>query len=184
MTAAKKNPAETPRIVLSDGSAASIDGARLTVEGPGGELRVLYEEGKVTLFVDAAEVVLKARGQATLEAPRGLTLRSAEHIAIDAPRIDAKSQEATWTSGRLELAIGVLETAAHRTRVVAEEVETVCGELYERSREVLRETSGLVEERAGRLRVLVTDAYRLIAKRGSIESEEDTKIDGKRVLLG
>lgn len=184
MTAAKKSADSSPRIVMSDGSAATLEGARLTVEGPGGELRVVYEEGKVTLFVDAPDVIIKARTRARIEASEELTLASSGRIALEAPRVDSRSEEATWTSGRLELAVGVLQTAARRTTVVAEEIETICGGLFERSREVLRETSGLVEERAGRLRVLVSDAYRLVARRGSIESEEDTKIDGKRVLLG
>ena len=58
--------------------------------------------------------------------------------------------------------------------------------LTPRSRQafLLRTVEGLLETRARRARTLVDRGLELLARRTSVVSREDTRIDGKRVLLG
>jgi len=56
--------------------------------------------------------------------------------------------------------------------------------VIERAKDTYRHVEGLAELQANRTRTLVEDTCRTIAEKTTIVSEDDTLIDGKRVLLG
>jgi hypothetical protein len=95
------------------------------------------------------------RGETTISAPKDLIL-SGERVII-------RGAEASIEVGKLEV------TAAR---------------LVERVFEAYREVDSLLQTRAGRMRTLVRGALDLLSGSTNIVSEEDTSIDGKRVLLG
>jgi hypothetical protein len=77
-----------------------------------------------------------------------------------------------------------VETSAPNVEVRAGRWAVHAERVFEHAVDAYREISGLAQLRAHRARTLVQDAWRLLAGRTSIVSEEDTAIDGKRVLLG
>lgn len=77
-----------------------------------------------------------------------------------------------------------VETSAPSVEVRAGRWALHAERIFENAVDSYREVSGLAQLRAHRARTLVKDAWRLLAGRTSIVSEEDTAIDGKRVLLG
>lgn len=97
-------------------------------------------------------------GTAEISAPAG-------DLTLSAPkgRISLRAAEVVCETGRFELR--------------AERIVEVAGDVY-------RQIEGVLQTRAERVRTLVTGAYHVLAKRARIASEEDTAVDGKRVLLG
>jgi uncharacterized protein DUF3540 len=94
-------------------------------------------------------------------------------------------------AGRIVLRAGEVETAADLVRTTATEivthagrVEVEAGRIVERAGDIYCHVEGLAELQAGRARTLVEGAYQLVAKKTTVTSDEDTIIDGKRVLLG
>jgi hypothetical protein len=88
---------------------------------------------------------------------------------------------------------GDITIAAPQGRVIIEARELVhnvgkwelrAQRLVERVVDAYRDASGIAETRSGRLRCIVDGALQMLAARTSITSDEDTTIDGKRVLLG
>ena len=103
-------------------------------------------------------------GELRLEAPRDLVL-AAPH-----GRVRIAGREVELTADRLRQEIGHIEIAA--------------GRIVERSRELYRSVETLLETRARRARTIVETTLELLSGRTSVVSKEDTRIDGKRVLLG
>lgn len=98
------------------------------------------------------------RGETVLAAARGDLVLSSE-----TGRVVIRGAEASIEVGKLEIS---------------------AGRIVERAFEVYRDVDTLLHTRAGRLRTLVRGAMDLLSGSTSIASEEDTAIDGKRVLLG
>ena len=103
-------------------------------------------------------------GVLELSAPEKLTLHMPHgRVAIEAETLSVRAAAAEWAVGQWEL---------RAERVV------------ERARDAFRTVEGLLETRAHRARILVDRTLELCARRASVRSDEDTRIDGKRVLLG
>lgn len=93
--------------------------------------------------------------------------------------------------GRVVLRASEVATAAELVQTVASEVVTKAGRVeveasrvVERAGDIYHHVEGLAELQAGRARTLVEGAYQVAAKKTTIQSDEDTIVDGKRVLLG
>ncbi len=54
----------------------------------------------------------------------------------------------------------------------------------ERSRDVFRDVADLCQSRVGRARTLVSDVYSVFSRRSVMVSEDETSIDGNKILLG
>lgn len=94
-------------------------------------------------------------------------------------------------AGRIVFRAGEVETSADVVRTTATEIltqagriEVDAGRIVERAGDTYCHVEGLAELQAGRARTLVAAAYQLVAKKTTVTSEDDTIIDGKRVLLG
>lgn len=101
-------------------------------------------------------------GDLTLSAPGRVVLRATE-VVTAAELVQTTASEVVTKAGR---------------------VEVEAGRVVERAGDAYRHVKGLAELQAGRARTLVEGAHQLAAKRTSVQSDEDTIIDGKRVLLG
>lgn len=130
--------------------------------------RVLCQQGTDAWFVVGAlgparrRAVHLAGGTLTLTAPC-VHIRATSEIAVSA--------EAVRTTAPL-----IADAAGRR--------ETVAERIVERASDAYRHTSGLTETTAGRARTFVKDLYSVFTRRTTLESTEETAIDGKRVLLG
>jgi hypothetical protein len=87
-------------------------------------------------------------------------------------------------AGSIVLRTARVETIANEIASVVGKVELRAERIVERAVDVYRDVEGTLQTRAGRMRTLVEDAFRLFARRTDVRSREDTAIDGKRVLLG
>jgi hypothetical protein len=132
--------------------------------------RVTTKRGRASATI-AGEVIELRDGDGALivryDAERGETVIAAARgdlvLAADQGRVVIRAAEASIEVSRLEV---------RATRII------------ERAAEVYREVDTLMQTRAGRLRTLVAGAFSLLAGSTHIASEEDTAIDGKRILLG
>ena len=87
--------------------------------------------------------------------------------------------------GRLRMsARDGVELHTSLVRMVVERMHIDAEEILEKSEDVIREVRGRLLTKAERLRTLVSGAARFAARRTEIRSEEETAIDGERVLLG
>jgi hypothetical protein len=145
------------RLVTSAGASAEVSGDTIVVRDPRGAIVVTYDAA-------TGRTELTAPGDLVLAAPEGKVLLKGREIELDADvRATVRSPEVVNAAGRWEL--------------VAERV-------IERAEDVYREVGSLLQVRAGRMRTIVRDTYQLFGKRVAVRAEEDTSIDGKRVLLG
>jgi Protein of unknown function (DUF3540) len=87
-------------------------------------------------------------------------------------------------AGSIVLRSARVETIANEVASLVGKVEIKAERIIERAVDVYRDVEGTLQTRAGRVRTLVQDAFRLFARRTDVRSREDTSIDGKRVLLG
>ncbi|MEZ4294661.1 MAG: DUF3540 domain-containing protein [Polyangiaceae bacterium] len=150
--------------------------------------RVLVDEGPEGWFVLgalgparrrvavplAAGLIARSNGEAGVElhvAEGDLTLSATGRVVVRA------GTEVTTTAASVSTTASQLTESVGRRELTAERV-------VERAADVYRRATGLVETTAGRARTLVEGDLDLCAGRTSIASEEDTVIDGKRVLLG
>ena len=62
--------------------------------------------------------------------------------------------------------------------------ELTASTLVEQAREAVRGVEGLLEQRIGRARVFVKETFSMTSRRTQLDSEEDTTIDGKKILIG
>jgi hypothetical protein len=159
-------PAEGDRVLIqriTDGSTYVLGVVRAsrapTIATPTGASASI--EGERIALRDAAGRLLLtldgATGELRLEAERDLRLSAPEgRVVVEASAMD--------------LSVGHYELRAER--------------IIERAADVFRTAEGILETRARHARTLVSRTLELFGRRTTIASEEDTRIDGKRVLLG
>jgi len=111
-------------------------------------------------------------GQLLLSVSDGGVVRllAVRRIELDAPEIRLRSESLEVDAGQTRWSVGRWELRAKQ--------------LVERAGDVLRHAEGLYETRARRARWLVDRTLELRSRRTFVASEQDTRIDGKRVLLG
>lgn len=198
---------------LPDGGAAELRGEALEIRDPAGKLRVRYAageaeitspEGDLTLAAPNGRVVLKGGVDVTIEAARDVThsagrrldleagrgqdgpqLRVEPHaVAVKADRLSTHARHGVFVAGQVTVIARAIETTAREIATSADRVELDAGRLIEKTRDVFRDVVDLAQTRAGRIRTIVKDVYTTHARRTVLVSEEDTSIDGAKVLLG
>ena len=127
----------------------------------------------------------RARASATVV---GETIEVRDGAGALIVRYDAERGETVIAAAK-----GDLVLAADTGRVVirgleasieVSKLEVRAARIVERAAEVYRDVDTLLQTRAGRVRTLVRGAMELLSGSTRIASEDDTSIDGKRVLLG
>lgn len=165
-------------LFLPDGSSASVVGDALEVRDPIGRVLVRYANGSAEIAVPQGDLVLSA--------PRGrVVLRSGEEVAVEAPRVSVETDEANAiVRGPVSLLAQRIATSAEVLSQSAERFEVTATRLVEKTREAFRDTAELAQTRVGRARTIVGDVYALFSRRTTMVSNEDTSIDGSKILLG
>ena len=159
-------PAEGDRVIAQEveGGGAFVLGVvhasrRACVTAPSGASASI--EGEAIALRDAAGRLLLtldgATGELRLEAQKDL-------------RLSAPAGKVVVEASAMSLAVGHYELRAER--------------IIESTTDAFRAASGLLETRAKHARMIVSRTLELFGRRTTIASEEDTRIDGKRVLLG
>ena len=180
--------AAQPLVVATpEGASASVEEASILVRDPSGAVVVVYDaaRGEARIVADRGDLALSApSGRVVISAGLDVELRGGESVKIGAPEVECTAARATLHT--TEAAI-----SADRVRVSAEELVALVGRyelraqrLFHKAIDAYYDVDGLLQTRAGQLRSVVKGAIRMFAKRTSVVSEEDTFIDGKRVLLG
>lgn len=107
---------------------------------------------------------------------RGARIR-AKRASLDAERAELEVERTRVTGERLDTHVSLIRTTAERIETVAESVTQRFGALC-------RRVTGLLETRAGRLRMLVSGAWHGRAERADLRTRETFKVDGDQIHLG
>lgn len=112
-----------------------------------------------------------------LEMREGRTSLRTRRLGADVGRADLRVQEAN-------LAVTTLRTVARRVRQEMDLLEMRAGRILERAKEAWRETEGLSQTRAGRLRMVATGALQAIGEQALLKARDAVKVKGERIHLG
>lgn len=199
-------------IALPDGGSAELRGRALEIRDAEGRVVVRYEDGAATISPEAGDLHLRApQGSVriesavdvSIEAGRDLSQKAARRADIEVgaaaepqvrieakkarikvDQIEALSKASRFVTGQATvLARTAALTATHLAQNV-ERYDLTATRLVERTRDAFREAQDLAQTKVGRARTLVRDVFTLHTKRSVLVSEEDTSIDGKKILLG
>jgi hypothetical protein len=124
------------------------------------------------------------KGRIVLEAGTDLELRAESAVRIESPDVDVTADRASLHVREASIIADVIRTTADEVATTVGRWELGARRIVERAVDVVRAYEGVLHLTTGRAHTVVREAYDLVAKRTSIASEEDTTIDGKRVLLG
>jgi Protein of unknown function (DUF3540) len=164
---------------LADGASLRvIDEETAELHDSQGRLLLRYRDGALELSPASGDLVLKA--------PNGrVVVDAADDVAVRAGgTLEVTSEQTHIVSGAVTVAIRQLDATADTITQRVERYQLDADRIVERTRDSFREVRDLAQQRVGRLRTLVSDLCSIDARRTTIRSEEDTSIDGKRVLLG
>ncbi len=200
-----------PALRLPDGGRAELVEGALELRDVQGRLQIRYRDGVAELLspdgdlvlgAPRGRVVLRAGTDVAIEAKRDLVEQAGRSASIrvgdETPQIDVRAEDLQLAADRIaqrarswSVEAGSMTSVARRISVTAatlahnvERYELTATRMVERARDAFREVSALWQTRAGRVRTLVTGSHTQHARRTLITSDEDTSVDGKRVLLG
>lgn len=186
-------PATPPSIPLTGGGAVSVAGDTVEVSDHTGRILIRWEAGSaeiaaptgdLSLSAPSGRVLVRSGADIEIDATGDLVQRAGHRATVEAPRLEVRADEAHVTAGQATLLAERIVTKAAAILQEVERFELTATRLFERAKDAYRETSGLSQTRAGRLRTIVEDAFSLHARRTAITSKEETSIDGSKVLLG
>lgn len=170
---------------LDDGTHAVVHEGGLEIRDAGGRMLVRFADGSATIEAPSGDLTLSApRGRVAIRAAEDIVLEAAETASIVAKHLRATGDKSELFAGEVSVVARTIVTSAEEIAEKAARIERTAGRMIERAREAFYEVSGLSQSRLGRVRTLVRDAYSLRSKRTTMLSEDDTSIDGKRILLG
>ncbi len=170
----------------------------LVVAPAAGDLRLVSTAGRVQIE-GAVDVEVLAGRDICLKAARSVDARletrseqphtpivrvdakgvrvSGHEVTLEAHHVRTVANIVEHTAATLRTSATVLETRAREIRILTELLRT-------EAHEITQEVIGVLETRARRIRSVVKETFTLTSKSTTLLSEEDTAIDGKRVLLG
>ncbi len=153
-----------PRVTAPNGAYAERGEDGLSLFDAEGQLLVSYD-------TESGALTLRATADLMLSAPNGsVRVSAADQVSLQSQRMDLGAQHLALRGDSTAIDFGRLELRGER--------------LLSRVAEAFIEVERVAETRAKRLRTLVESTLELFAHRTSIRSEKDTRIDGKRILLG
>lgn len=182
----------------SDGVEAAVEDDVLTVRSPAGELLFQHDARTGKSEVRARQVEIRAEDIAlagkrvNIQAEDELRLeRGDDQLRFDeaGAQLSAKRLRASLTEARFaikEVVFGAerVESAVKRARQVVEVAELRAGRLVQRARDVFRETEGVEQVRAERVRIVAKTAFQVLAERATVKAENDLDLMGERINLG
>jgi hypothetical protein len=165
------------------------------IAAPDGDLTLAAPRGRVVLR-SGLDVELDAARDVRTQAGRALHLgagdqRGAPRLALGpegatlkARDVRVEAQNSHLVTGRATVLAHQLGTTAHEWALHVERYELTATRLVEKTRDSFRDVTDLAQTRVGRMRTFVSGLFSVSAKRASLTAKEETKIDGKKVLLG
>ncbi len=171
------------RVMLRfDGTTVELVAAtNMVLAAPAGGVAIRCRDD---VLIEARTIRQHAQQQASLRTQDSSLTLDHGQVCVTANSIDARSAGATLHAQRAEMITQQLVTCAQTVLHEVERLEVRAVKIVERARDVLRDTTGLVQHRSGRLRWLVERSYTLISERTQLRSRAETSIDGKKILLG
>lgn len=200
-----------PRIDLADGSRAQLRDGKLELRDADDRLLMRYADGNAELCAPSGDlalsaphgrVTLKAATDVSIEANRDVTSRAGRRLelgvegnlssialqpnrtTVDTPKLEVRTKHADVASGKTTFVGRTIAVTANHVAQNVERYELYAQKLVERARTSVREVSGLAQSTVGRARSVVHGIYSLRTRRSIMISEQDTNIDGERILLG
>jgi len=169
-----------------DGATAELVDGDIVVRNPGGELVLSYSAATgMRVHAPAGDLTLAApSGRVRIEARDGVDMQSAAHVRMQAPVLELAGERTTLESTELSIKAERIQTVASEIGQAVGRWELRAERVVEHARDAFREVQDLLQTRADRVRTLVKGTCQLLAGRTEIVSDEDTVVDGKRVLLG
>lgn len=170
----------------SDRAVLHVPSGDLEVSVPQGALRMKARDG-VELATDG-DVRLRGGRSVELEAARAEG--PAARIAMQPGELSLIGSVLTVAADRAELlasAIGVkahlVESHIDRVRNVVKVLDLRAGRIVERAKDVYRETEGLSQTRAGRLRMVAQKTVQIVGEDALLKARDRMKIKGERIHL-
>ncbi|MEZ4370728.1 MAG: DUF3540 domain-containing protein [Polyangiaceae bacterium] len=151
------------RLKLASGAQAVASGNQLEILDTKGQLVARFDS-------ETGNLTLRAAGDLELVSAGALRLKSEQGVEIDAPRIAERCEQYSLKSREAELVVARWKLEASR--------------IIERSTDVYRRVERVYETRAESIRTVARGALSLLAEKATLRSKEETRVDGKRVLLG
>ncbi|MCZ7679654.1 MAG: DUF3540 domain-containing protein [Sandaracinaceae bacterium] len=158
----------------------------LEVSVPQGALRMKARDG-VEIATDGDVRVAGGRS-VSLEAARAEG--PASRIAMQPGELSLVGSVLTAAADRAELLASKLGVRAHRVESHVDRVRNVvkvldlrAGRIVERAKDVYRETEGLSQTRAGRLRMVAQKAVQIVGENALLKARDRMKVKGERIHL-
>jgi Protein of unknown function (DUF3540) len=193
------------------GATAEANGEAIEVRDPEGRLLVRYAGGvaeitsperDLRLSAPHGRVVLSAGTDVSIEAARDLQQRAGRRLdlaagpgdpqihvepsrtSVKAARLEVEARASRLVTGEATVLARTIATTAEHVAANVERYELTAARLIEKTRDAFRDVAGLLQSRIGRSRTVVGDTYTLHARRSTLTSDEETTIDGSKILLG
>jgi hypothetical protein len=183
----KQESSALQRVETRAGASAAVEGDAIVVRDPKGGIVVIYDAvtGNATIAAPRGDLKLAApKGKVVVSAATDLELTANGRTTLQSETLDISSQKASLRSKLAELVADTLEVTAPSAALGIGRWQLKAERVFEQASEVYREVHGVIDTRAGRIRSKVAGATQWFSKSTSIVSEEDTFVDGRRVLLG
>ena len=158
-------------LVLRAGGDLELDAQGAVRVRAGSDLRL---EGRGDVAIASTD--LDGTTRSALSMREGQTSLSTERLGASAERADVTIRE-------LNLVTRTLRTVAGRVKHEIEVLETNAGRIVERAQESYRETEGLSQSKAGRLRMVAQTSFTALAEKVLLKAGEDVKIKGEKIYL-
>jgi hypothetical protein len=160
--------------------------------------------GDLELSVPNGELSLRARDGVKLETPGDVSIQGGRSVNLEASRENGPRARIAMQPGELSFVSSVLTAAADRAEILASKIgarahffeshidrvrqvvkvlDVRAGRIVEHAKDVYRETEGLSQTRAGRLRMVAQKAVQIVGETALVKGRDRVKIRGERIHL-
>jgi hypothetical protein len=172
---------------------------------PSSDRAVLHvPSGDLDLRVPNGALRMSAKSGVHVESEAELSLRGARRVEIASGRENGKSARIAMDPGELSIVASVVSAAAERAEVFASKMgvraqsleshvdrvrhvvrvlDVSAVRIVERAKDVYRETEGLAQTRAGRLRLVAQKAVQIVGENALVKARDVVKVRGERIHL-
>ena len=178
-------PSMGQELVTPEGSSAQVRGPEIVLHAADGTVVATWDGRQLVVGPSVGDLVLRApRGTVSIRG-QNVEVSSDEVTKVAGETFAIESRNVRWAVETMALvASKMVEVSAPALEQTYGRVRTDAGRLVERAGSVFRDVEDVVETHAGRIRTMVRGATHWFSRATTVVSEEDTFIDGKRVLLG
>ncbi len=171
-----------------------------------GRVRLLAGSGDIDIVAQAGNIRMHAERELQISAQQVAVLgqeriqarvtghtprEAASELTMDQYGVRGKTPQTEWLSHGIKARFHAADLVGHRlfssiefVRTASSRVEHTIQTLMENTVDVFRDTSRLIQTRAGRLRTVVAETVHLKAKRVIHKAEGDYKVRADKIHLG